>query len=126
MNITLRYERRSGSLILSGPTKIYIYYYDSKHVTFCVIFTIMIVITRLAQLVERRVDNAKVASSNLALGTTIAPLVKLVDTPDLGSGAERCESSSLSWSTNTGVSIMNNTIGFYPINMGLTPVRRTN
>ena len=64
--------------------------------TFCVIFTIMIVITRLAQLVERRVDNAKVASSNLALGTTIAPLVKLVDTPDLGSGAARCESSSLS------------------------------
>ena len=32
-----------------------------------------------------------------------APLVELVDTPDLGSGAERCESSSLSGGTHSQV-----------------------
>ena len=38
----------------------------------------------------------KRTSSNLVSRTKIfAPLVKLVDTPDLGSGTERCESSSL-------------------------------
>jgi len=28
-----------------------------------------------------------------------APMAELADAPDLGSGAERCESSSLSWGT---------------------------
>lgn len=37
------------------------------------ILDIIIDNTRLAQLVERRVDNAKVASSNLALGTKDLP-----------------------------------------------------
>ncbi len=36
----------------------------------------------------------------MAAGSLLAVVVKLVDTPDLGSGAARCESSSLSDRTN--------------------------
>lgn len=41
---------------------------------------------------------------NSGLWLLICPRGGTVDTPDLGSGAERCESSSLSEGTNAGVS----------------------
>ena len=43
---------------------------------------------------EHNTHNVGVASSNLAVATKFAGLAKLVDAPDLGSGAERCVGSS--------------------------------
>ena len=56
----------------------------------------------VAQLAELRiVIPAVVGSSPIVhpIQQICAGVVKLVDTPDLGSGAERCESSSLSFRT---------------------------
>ncbi len=50
----------------------------------------------VAQLVEPRIVIPVVVGSSPIIHPTFAVVVELVDTPDLGSGAERCESSSLS------------------------------
>ena len=54
---------------------------------------IKVMATELSWL-EHNTHNVGVASSNLAVATKFAGLAKLVDAPDLGSGAERCVGSS--------------------------------
>ena len=54
---------------------------------------IKVMATQLSWL-EHNTHNVGVASSNLAVATKFAGLAKLVDAPDLGSGAERCVGSS--------------------------------
>ena len=50
-----------------------------------------------------------------------APMAKLVDAPDLGSGIERCESSSLSWGTKVLYSVIldNTTQGYLCVDAGV-------
>ena len=50
----------------------------------------------VAQLVEPRIVIPVVVGSSPIIHPIFAVVVELVDTPDLGSGAARCESSSLS------------------------------
>jgi hypothetical protein len=57
-------------------------------------------VVRLNPLQPKRIKRA-VAAGMTSPTALFAPLVKLVDTPDLGSGTVRYESSSLSWSTMT-------------------------
>ena len=58
----------------------------------------------LAQLVERWLPKPKVASSSLVFRSN-ALVLELVDNPDLGSGAVRCEGSSPSECTIADVEV---------------------
>ena len=72
----------------------------------------------VAQLVELRIVTPAVVGSNPIVHPN-AEVVKLVDTLDLGSSAERCESSSLSFRTIIQISMQYCNVG---MSVSLSPV----